>query len=66
MGAIELQPREQPGARAYDALCAAFHQHDMLIRVTGDIIAVSPPLIATPEHLAEIGQRLGRILQDLD
>ena len=66
MGAIELQPREQPGARAYDALCAAFHQHDMLIRVTGDIIAVSPPLIATPEHLAEIGQRMGQVLQDLD
>ena len=68
MGAVELRPRDgvPPGSRAYDALCAAFHRHDMLIRVTGDIIAVSPPLIVSAEQIAEIAARLRKVLQDLD
>jgi beta-alanine--pyruvate transaminase len=42
---IELEPREgKPGARGLDALIASFNE-GLLIRVTGDIIALSPPLI---------------------
>ncbi len=68
MGAVELRPRDgvPPGTRAYDALGSAFHDHDMLIRVTGDIIAVSPPLIVAAEQIAEIAARLRKVLQDLD
>lgn len=42
---IELQPRaDAPGARAYEAFVDCF-ERGFLIRVTGDIIALSPPLI---------------------
>ncbi|MCA2406659.1 aspartate aminotransferase family protein (plasmid) [Rhizobium leguminosarum bv. viciae 248] len=45
VGAVELAPRNgAPGTRAYDILVDCF-ERGLLIRVTGDIIALSPPLI---------------------
>ena len=45
VGAIELAPRDgAPGTRAYDVFVDCFNK-GLLIRVTGDIIALSPPLI---------------------
>lgn len=42
---IELAPREgAPGARAYELFVDCF-KRGLLIRVTGDIVALSPPLI---------------------
>ena len=42
---IELAPRpDRPGSRGYDAFVRCFEQ-GALVRVTGDIIALSPPLI---------------------
>ena len=66
MGAIEL--RSQPGApskRAFDAFLNAFDK-GLLIRVTGDVIALSPPLIAEKEHVDAIFGILGDVLRDLD
>jgi beta-alanine--pyruvate transaminase len=66
IGAIELAPRrDAPGARAFDAFVRAFHEQDMLIRVTGDIIALSPPLIIEPGQIDEIVTRLRRVLTTL-
>lgn len=51
---IELQSRDgAPGARAYDVFVDCF-ERGLLIRVTGDIIAFSPPLIAEKQHFGEI------------
>ena len=51
---IELRPREgAPGARAYEMLVKAFEK-GILIRVTGDIIALSPPLIIEPAQIDEL------------
>jgi beta-alanine--pyruvate transaminase len=48
---IELAPRAgAPGARAYDIFVDCFEQ-GLLIRVTGDIIALSPPLVVSPEQI---------------
>ncbi|MCJ2083852.1 aspartate aminotransferase family protein [Methylobacterium sp. J-090] len=42
---IELAPREgAPGARAYEVFVDCF-ERGLLVRVTGDIVALSPPLI---------------------
>lgn len=47
---VELQPRSgAPGSRAYDVFVDCF-ERGLLIRVTGDIIALSPPLIVEPEQ----------------
>jgi beta-alanine--pyruvate transaminase len=60
---IELEPRPgAAGARAYEALVDCF-QNGVLIRVTGDIIALSPPLIAEPSHIDEIVIRLADALR---
>jgi beta-alanine--pyruvate transaminase len=67
IGAIELAPRAgAPGTRAFDAFTRAFHEHDMMIRVTGDIIALSPPLIIEPAQIDEIVTKLRRVLTTLD
>jgi beta-alanine--pyruvate transaminase len=48
---IELAPRaDAPGARAYDIFVDCF-ERGLLIRVTGDIIALSPPLVVSPEQI---------------
>jgi beta-alanine--pyruvate transaminase len=66
IGGIELEPR--PGAptkRAMAAFHAAFDQ-GLLIRVTGDIIALSPPLIIEKSHIDEIFGKLAAILATID
>ncbi len=66
MGGIELAPR--PGAptkRALEVFHRAFDS-GLLIRVTGDIIALSPPLILEKSHIDEIFGRLGEILALID
>jgi beta-alanine--pyruvate transaminase len=58
IGAIELAPRPgKVGARAFDAFVRAF-EAGILIRVTGDIIALSPPLIV---EKAQIDQLIGTL-----
>jgi beta-alanine--pyruvate transaminase len=53
MGAVELEPDAgAPGAKAMRALQAAFDA-DLMIRVTGDIIAFSPALILEESHVAD-------------
>ncbi len=53
IGAVELAPiAGKPGARAFDAFVRAFEK-GILIRVTGDIIALSPPLIIERSHVED-------------
>ncbi|MFD1199286.1 aspartate aminotransferase family protein [Brucella gallinifaecis] len=54
VGAIELSSREGAiGARAYDVFVDCFRK-GLLIRVTGDVIALSPPLIVEKEQIDTI------------
>ncbi len=51
VGAIELTPRPgEPGKRAYEIFTDCW-ERGVLIRVTGDIIALSPPLIVQREQI---------------
>jgi len=60
---IELEARiDAIGARAYDAFVRAFEQ-GLLIRVTGDIIALSPPLIVESGHIEQIVTTLHDVLR---
>ncbi|MBA4094650.1 MAG: aspartate aminotransferase family protein, partial [Candidatus Accumulibacter sp.] len=63
---IELEPiAGKPGARAYSAFKKAFAD-GILIRVTGDIIALSPPLILNKQHVDELFGKLANVLKNLD
>jgi beta-alanine--pyruvate transaminase len=59
---IELLSRSgAPGARAYEVFVKAFEK-GVLIRVTGDIIALSPPLIIEPKDIDRLVTTLREIL----
>lgn len=60
---IELAPREgTPGARAMAVHVDCF-RHGLLVRVTGDIIALSPPLIVEHAHIDEVVDGVRRALR---
>ena len=60
---IELEPRPgQLGARAFDAFTQCFAE-GVLIRVTGDVIALSPPLIIEERQIDEIFETLSGVLK---
>ena len=60
---IEMNPKdEKPGARGYNIFKDAFHNYNLLIRITGDTIALSPPLIAEKEHIDIIIETLRTII----
>ncbi len=63
VGAIELAPRDgAPGIRAYDVFVDCFRK-GTLIRVTGDIIALSPPLIVEKDQIDRIVSTLADALK---
>ena len=65
IGAIELAPREgKPGTRAYDVFTKCFHEKDALIRVTGDVIALSPPLILEKEHIDTLFSKIADAIRE--
>ncbi len=66
VGAIELEPiAGEPTKRAFSAFVKAF-ESGLLIRTTGDIIALSPPLIVEKPHIDEIIEQLRKILNEID
>ena len=66
VGGIELSPREGAiGARAMQLFHRAFDT-GLLVRVTGDTIALSPPLIIGEDQIDEIVERIAALLADLD
>ena len=66
IGAVELEPiAGQPTKRAFSAFVKAF-EAGILIRTTGDIIAMSPPLIIEKSHIDQLIGTLGEVLKTLD
>ncbi len=65
MAGIELEPRPgQPTARAMETFHKCFDD-GVLIRVTGDTIALSPPLIAEHSHVDQIFETIGSTLKTI-
>ncbi len=66
VGAVELEPiAGQPTKRAFSAFVKAY-EAGILIRTTGDIIAMSPPLIVEKSHIDTLIGKLTEILKTLD
>ncbi|MBD3733077.1 MAG: aspartate aminotransferase family protein [Sphingopyxis sp.] len=63
---IELEPRPgAPTARAMELFHAAFDD-GLLVRATGDIIALSPPLIVEKVQIDEMFGRIADLLDTID
>ncbi len=66
IGAVELEPiAGAPTQRAFSAFLKAYEK-GVLIRTTGDIIAMSPPLIIEKSHIDQLIGTLGEVLDALD
>ena len=66
MAGIELDPRPgKPGARAFEVFLRCFEK-GVLIRVTGDIIALSPPLIIEKAQIDQLADTIAGVLKTID
>lgn len=66
IGAVELDPiAGEPTKRAFSAFLAAYDRN-ILIRTTGDIIAMSPPLMISKAQIDELIGTLADVLKKLD
>jgi beta-alanine--pyruvate transaminase len=64
IGAVELEPRSgKPGTRAFDVFLKCF-ERGMMVRVTGDTIALSPPLIIEQKQITQIIETLAGAIRD--
>ncbi|MBK5933783.1 beta-alanine--pyruvate transaminase [Rhodovulum imhoffii] len=66
IGAIELQPMSgEPAKRGFSAFLNAY-EAGLLVRSTGDTIALSPPLIVEKAQIDQIFETLRKVLHGLD
>jgi beta-alanine--pyruvate transaminase len=63
---IDLASRpDAVGKRGMEALENAFHDHDLMFRIAGDAIAVSPPLIITEAQIGELFGKLAKVIKQV-
>jgi beta-alanine--pyruvate transaminase len=61
---IDLASRPgDAGKRAYDAMEQAFNVENLVIRVTGETIALTPPLIVSEREIEEIFAKVARVIR---
>ncbi len=66
VGAVEFEPRPgKPGARAFDVFLKCFDA-GVMTRQTGDVIALSPPLIVEPKQITRIVETLSDVIRTID
>lgn len=63
---IELEPRPGTPTRRATELFHACFDNGLLVRATGDILALSPPLIMDKSHIDEMFGKLGDLLNRID
>jgi beta-alanine--pyruvate transaminase len=61
---IDLTSRpDQPGKRGFDALNSAFFDNDLMMRIAGDTLALTPPLIISEEQIGEIVEKVAKVIR---
>jgi beta-alanine--pyruvate transaminase len=61
---IDLASRAgAPGLHAYQVMERAFQEEGVMVRVAGDTIALSPPLIVSEAQIDEIFDKVGRAIK---
>jgi beta-alanine--pyruvate transaminase len=64
VAAIDLASRPDAfGQRGYEAMERAFHDIGVMFRVTGETIALTPPLIVSEDQIGEIVDKVGRAIK---
>jgi beta-alanine--pyruvate transaminase len=61
---IDLASRpDAVGERGYEAMERAFQDEDLVIRITGDTLAIAPPLIVNETHIAQLFEKAARVIR---
>jgi beta-alanine--pyruvate transaminase len=61
---IDLSPdKDGPGKRGFDGLNSAFHDNDLMLRVAGDTLALTPPLIISEDQIGEIVEKVAKVIR---
>ena len=63
---IDLAPKNgQGGLRGLTALANAFNDHDLMLRVAGDTLALTPPLIMSEAQIGEIMDKVAGVIRSV-
>jgi beta-alanine--pyruvate transaminase len=54
---------DAPGKRGYAGLSSAFSDHDLMLRVAGDTLVLTPPLIITEDQIGEVVDKVGKVIR---
>jgi len=61
---IDLAPiADAPGKRGFNGLNSAFHDNDLMLRVAGDTLALTPPLIVSEDQIGEIVDKVAKVIR---
>jgi len=61
---IDLASRpDAVGRRAYDAMVKGFNEESVMIRATGDTLALTPPLIVSEREIEEMFGKVARVIK---
>jgi beta-alanine--pyruvate transaminase len=61
---IDLAPNENGlGDRGFAALRSGFHDHDVMMRIAGDTLALTPPLIVSDDQVGEIIDKVAKVIR---
>ena len=64
LAGIDLEPIPgKPGLRGFEATEKMYHDFDLYVRVAMDTLVVAPPLIATEADIAEIRDRVAKVIK---
>ncbi|HEX3914188.1 MAG TPA: aspartate aminotransferase family protein [Steroidobacteraceae bacterium] len=66
IGAVEMEPRQgKPGARGFEVFLKCF-ERGVMLRQTGDTIAMAPPLVIEARQIERIVETLGAVIRETD
>lgn len=61
---IDLEPSpDGPGRQGFAAMDYGFRESGLMMRTTGDTIALSPPLIVSEDEIGEIVEKVGKTIR---
>ncbi len=62
--AIDLASRPDAfGKRAFETMDRAFHEDDLMLRVAGETLALTPPLIITESQIGEMFEKVAKVIK---
>ncbi|SEC28005.1 beta-alanine--pyruvate transaminase [Rhizobiales bacterium GAS191] len=66
VAAVDLASKpDAVGKRAFEAVEHAFHEHDIVLRITGETLALTPPLTISEAQIGEVADKLKAVIQSV-